>query len=134
MFDSKSSSERQTLYKNEWGSLANVDLVVAKMVPPTFNLTHEANEANGGFWLEFDSTASILAISNRTGNTKGLVNQFERKHWNNPMNLKIKQIKKDFLKMKITNWKSDFCQQKVKLLKVERANFYYHIPPKNGSI
>ena len=78
LFDSKSSSERQTRYKNEWGSLANVDLVVAKMVPPTFNLTQEANEANGGFWLEFDSTASILAISNRTSNTKGLVNQSER--------------------------------------------------------
>ena len=78
LFDSKSSSERQTRYKNEWGSLANVDLVVAKMVPPTFNLTQEANEANGGFWLEFDSTASILAISNRTSNTKGLVNQFEK--------------------------------------------------------
>ena len=32
--------------------------------------------------------------------------------------------------MKITNRKSDFCQQKVKLLKTERAHSYYHISPK----
>ena len=88
LFDSRSSSERQTLYKNEWGSLANVDLVVAKMVPPTFNLTHEANEAKGGFWLEFDPTASILAISNRTGNTKGSKSIW-KDHWNNPINLRL---------------------------------------------
>lgn len=44
--DSRSSSALQTLHRNELGSLAKVVLVVAKTVPPTFNLTHEDNEAN----------------------------------------------------------------------------------------
>ena len=43
------SSVRQILYKNESGSLASVVTVVAKTVPPTFSLTHEAREAKGGF-------------------------------------------------------------------------------------
>ena len=76
LWDSSSSSERQTLYKKEWGSLANVVLVVAKMVPPTFNLTQEASDAKGGLWVGLASAVSILVFyKKRLGGKKAKTNE-----------------------------------------------------------
>ena len=64
--ESRLSSVRQILYKKESGSLAKVVIVVAKTVPPTFNLTQDANEAKGGlppFSALFEAPVEAIAVT-----------------------------------------------------------------------